>query len=98
MNSQFDKMKNSSITFCYYCNSPINISEYQKVDFELSCINSEDQEYLLDYLNSSKSSKKPLIEQYFHLSNDGSKIINVCIKCYSEAFHSVFNEGGKYNN
>ena len=84
-----NNFKNNSIKYrCFFCNFQIKLSELQKIDMKLKEISSEHQELILDHLPKSENPRK---KPFTHKSNYGYDVLNICKKCYEQAFNDYEN-------
>lgn len=81
--------KNSSKFRCYYCLNLVELKELEAVDEKLEKMNSEMQEFLLDYLPSSKLPRK---KPYIHMSDLGYNVLNICLSCFRIAKNNLNSE------
>ena len=83
-NLKFKKRK----FLCFFCNSPIALSELKKVDIKLKEIQSEYQEFVLDCLPLSNN---PREKPFIHKCDYGYNVLNICQKCFQKAYNDHLN-------
>ncbi|MHA1395905.1 MAG: hypothetical protein ACTSRZ_20570 [Promethearchaeota archaeon] len=67
---------------CFYCSEPSNLEELLEVDKKLNKMDSENHEFLLDYLQNSSN---PRIFPFTHQCDLGYEVLNICANCFKRA-------------
>jgi len=88
---------------CFYCGKQVALSELKNVDFELSVLDEEDKEFLLDQLEIYNNKENTLFDSNFKFRHEPNQktthshvkfgqLVNICQECYRKAFHKNFSE------
>ncbi len=74
---------------CFYCDTTVNFNDLIWVDDKFNQLESEEHEYILDYLHLSINSERSRANPYVHESDLGYDVLNICRNCFGKASRSI---------